>query len=221
MGVRLYTPNNFAIAKIGINGFVQYTLGWARDNASAVNQYDWRSEWALSSFDARHRMIGNVSLRMPRTTTLSFLVTANSGRPYSLTTGLDNNGDQATNDRPAGVARNSLTGPGSYNVQMNFTKQFALRKPEAQQQRAGNNAGSANPAAPQMIISGPGGPAVIGSQPTANTPGPKANFTVNVMNLLNNTQNRGYSGVLTSPLFGKSTGAAQGRVIILGLNFTF
>jgi hypothetical protein len=38
---------------------------------------------------------------------------------------------------------------------------------------------------------------------------------------LNNTQNRGYSGVLTSPLFGKSTGASQGRLIILGLNFTF
>ncbi|HMF02810.1 MAG TPA: carboxypeptidase regulatory-like domain-containing protein [Terriglobia bacterium] len=221
MGVRLYTPNNFAIAKIGINGFVQYTLGWARDNASAVNQYDWRSEWALSSFDARHRMIGNVSLRMPRTTTLSFLVTANSGRPYSLTTGLDNNGDQAINDRPAGIARNSLTGPGVYNVQMNFTKQFALRKPEGQQQTAGNNAGAPNPAAPQMIISGPGGPAVIGGQPATNTPGPKANFTVNVINLLNNTQNRGYSGVLTSPLFGKSTGAAQGRLIILGLNFTF
>jgi hypothetical protein len=104
---------------------------------------------------------------------------------------------------------------------MNFTKQFALRKPEGQQPAAGNNAGAANPAAPQMIISGPGGPAVIGGQPTTNTPGPKANVTVNVINLLNNTQNRGYSGVLTSPLFGKSTGAAQGRLIILGLNFTF
>jgi hypothetical protein len=96
-----------------------------------------------------------------------------------------------------------------------------LRKPEGQQQTAGNNAGTTNPAAPQMIISGPGGPAVIGGQPASNTPGPKANFTVNVINLLNNTQNRGYSGVLTSPLFGKSTGAAQGRLIILGLNFTF
>jgi hypothetical protein len=92
IGLRVYTPNNLAVRRIGINGFVQYTLGWAQDNASAVNQYDWRSEWARSGFDTRHRMIGNMSLRMPMTTTLSFLVMANSGRPYSITTGLDNNG---------------------------------------------------------------------------------------------------------------------------------
>jgi hypothetical protein len=221
MGVRVYTPNNFALGRVGINGFVQYTLGWSQDNASAVNQYDWRSEWARSQFDSRHRMISNVSFRMPLVTTLSFLVTANSGRPYSLTTGQDNNGDQTTNDRPAGIGRNSLNGPGTYNVQMSFTKQFALRKPESSRQTAGNNGGG--PLPPQMVISGPGGPTVIpGPGPgAANTPGPKANFSVNVINLLNNTQNRGYSGVLTSPLFGKSTGAAAGRIIILGLNFTF
>src|SRR6185295_1301959 len=44
IGIRVYTPNNFAIRRIGITGFVQYTLGWAQDNGSAVNQYDWRSE---------------------------------------------------------------------------------------------------------------------------------------------------------------------------------
>ena len=223
VGLRLYTPNNFTVHRIGINGFVQYTLGWAYDNNSAVNQYDWRSEWAHSSFDTRHRMISNVSLRLPKTSTVSFLIFANSGRPYSITTGKDNNGDQSTNDRPAFVARNTLTGPGSYNVQMSFTKQFSLRRPESQRQTAGNNAGGANAANPQMIIAGPGGPTVItGPQPNgANTPGPKANFSVNVQNLLNNTQNRGYFGVVTSPLYGKSTGAAAGRTIILGLNFTF
>jgi outer membrane receptor protein involved in Fe transport len=103
---------------------------------------------------------------------------------------------------------------------MNFTKQFSLRKPESQRQTAGNAAG-ANAATPQMIISGPGGPAVIqGPQAPASTPGPKANFTINVNNLLNNTQNRGYYGVV-GPRFGQSTGAAAGRIIILGLNFTF
>jgi len=218
VGLRVYTPNNLAIRKIGINGFVQYTLGWAQDNASAVNQYNWRSEWSRSSFDSRHRILSNISFRMPRVTTLSFLVTANSGRPYSLTTGLDNNGDQTTNDRPAGIARNSLVGPGGYNVQMNFTKQFSLKKAESSRQSGGNAGPNQNP---QMIISGPGGPAVINGPQTSNTPGPKANFTVNVGNLLNNTQNRGYSGVLTSPLFGRSTGAAAGRIVILGLNFTF
>jgi hypothetical protein len=137
-----------------------------------------------------------------------------------LTTGLDNNGDQTTNDRPAGVRRNSLVGPGAYNVQMNFTKQFSLRKQETSRQSAGNGGGQ-NPQNPQMIISGPGGPAVISGPQSSNTPGPKANFTINVSNLLNNTQNRGYSGVLTSPLFGKSTGAAAGRIVISGLTSRF
>jgi hypothetical protein len=189
VGLRVYTPNNLALGKIGINGFAQYTLGWSHDNASAVNQYDWRSEWARSSFDSRHRLVSNLSLRMPLTTTVSFLMTANSGRPYSITTGQDNNGDQATNDRPEGIARNSLTGPGAYNVQMNFSKQFSLRKSETGQTAA--NAGGGNPAAGQMIIAGPGGPAVIGGPgPGSSTPGPKANVTVNIINLLNNTQNR-------------------------------
>jgi len=166
-------------------------------------------------------MFSNLSFRMPLAMTLSFLLTANSGRPYSITTGQDNNGDQVTNDRPAGILRNSLTGPSTYNVSANFTKQFSLRKTETR--TAGNNGTAANPSTPQMIIAGPGGPAVIAAPPPGgtNTPGPKANFSVNVNNLLNNTQNRGYFGVLTSPLFGKSTGAAPGRTVILGLNFTF
>jgi hypothetical protein len=161
----------------------------------------------------------NVNFRMPLATTLSFLLTANAGRPYSITTGQDNNGDQVANDCPVGVLRNSLTGPSTYNVSMNFTKQFALRKAETTQSAGNNAAGAA--ATPQMIIAGPGGPAVIAAPPASTSPGPKANFSVNVNNLLNNTQNRGYFGVLTSPLFGRSTGAAAGRSINLGLNFTF
>src|SRR5207248_2981697 len=94
VGLRLYTPNNFAVHGIGITGFFQYVVGWAQDNANAQNQYDWRSEWALSSFDTRHRFFSNLNLRLPKDTTMSFLISANSGRPYSLTTGRDNNGDQ-------------------------------------------------------------------------------------------------------------------------------
>jgi hypothetical protein len=217
LGLRLYTPNSLAVHHIGINGFVQYTLGWAYDNASAANQYDWRSEWALSSFDTRHRFISNLSLRMPKDTSVNFLIFANSGRPYSLTTGRDNNGDQSTNDRPAGVWRNSLTGPGSYSVNMSFTKQFLLRKPESQ--RVASVA--ANPAAPQLIVGGPGGPTVIPQGMGSSPPGPKLAFNVNANNLLNNTRITGYSGVLTSPLFGKPIGAAAGRTVMLGLSLSF
>ena len=220
VGLRVYTPNNFTIHRIGINGFVQYTLGWAYDNASAMNQYDWRSEWGLSSFDARHRFLSNLSFRLPKDTTVSFLVNGNTGRPYSLTTGKDDNGDQTTNDRPAGVSRNSLTGPGSYTVNMSFTKTFVLKKPETQRSAANASPGP-NAAAPQLIVGGPGGPAVIPQGPGNSAPGPKLAFNVNAQNLLNNTRITGYSGVLTSPLFGKPIGSAAGRTVMLGLNLTF
>ena len=220
LGLRLYTPNNFVVHGIGINGFVQYVLGWAYDNASAQNQYDWRAEWARSPFDTRHRLVSNLNLRLPRDTSLSFLIIGNSGRPYSLTTGQDNNGDQSTNDRPAGSPRNSLTGPGSYNVNANFTKLFPLRR---ESQRTASNApdGGINPNAPQIFVGGPGGPIAIPQGPGSSAPGPKLQFTVSATNLLNNTQLRGYSGVMTSPLFGKPIGAASGRMIMAGLGLIF
>jgi hypothetical protein len=215
IGFRIYTPNNFAIHRIGINGFVQYVVGWAYDSGSAVNQYDWRSEWSLSSFDTRHRLVSNLNLKVPKDISLSFLITANSGRPYSLTTGQDNNGDQAANDRPLGVPRNSLTGPGSYNVNANFTKIVGLRKPAET-----SKAAPGNPGVPQ-IVGGPGGPTVI-PQNGGNAPqGPRLQFNVSANNLLNNTQLRGYSGVLTSPLFGKPTGAAAGRSVTVGMGLLF
>ncbi len=214
VGVRLYTPNNFRIRRIGIDGFVQYVLGWAYDNASAQNQYNWRSEWSLSSFDSRSRLTSNLNIKLPKDISMSFLITARSGRPYSLTTGQDNNGDQTTNDRPPGVHRNSLTGPGSYNVNANFTKTIALRRAES------SKAAGANPGVPQ-VVGGPGGPTVIPQSSGNQAPGPRLQFNVSANNLLNNTQLRGYSGVLTSPLYGKPTGAAAGRSVTAGLGILF
>src|SRR5262245_63532770 len=114
MGLRFYTPNNFAVHGIGINGFVQYVLGWAYDNASAQreivqrvlgwaydnasaqNQYDWRPEWARSSSDVRHRLVSNLNLKIPEDISLSVLNIGNSCRRYTLKTGRDNNREQGT-----------------------------------------------------------------------------------------------------------------------------
>jgi hypothetical protein len=210
----LYTPGNFRFHRIGIDGFVQYVLGWAYDNASAQNQYNWRSEWSLSSFDSRSRLTSNLNIKLPKDISMSFLITARSGRPYSLTTGQDNNGDQTTNDRPAGVPRNSLTGPGFYNVNANFTKTIPLRRAES------SKAAGVNPGVPQ-VVGGPGGPTVIPQSSGSPTQGPRLQFNVSANNLLNNTQLQGYSGVMTSPLFGKPTGAAPGRSVTAGLGILF
>jgi hypothetical protein len=203
-----------------VTGFVQYTQGWAYDNGSSENQYDWRSDWAPSNFDTRQRFLSNLTVNLPRAMSASFLTIANSGRPYSMTTGSDNNGDQATNDRPTGVPRNSLRGPGFYNVNMSFTKTFVLKRTESPRSGPGGAAGPL-PGAPPMIVGGPGGPAVISPQSGSSAPGPKLSFNANVNNLFNNTQLRSYGGVLTSPLFGKPTSAGTGRTVMLGVSMSF
>src|SRR5688572_31442407 len=127
-------------------------------------------------------MQSSLSVTLPWQTSISFLMFANSGRPYSITTGRDENGDQTTNDRPAGYGRNSATGPGSYNIDTQITKTITLGK--LFPSRAGNNA---LPQLPPPLP--PGG---------ATPAGPRLSFVLSARNLLNNTQLRGYSGVITS-----------------------
>jgi hypothetical protein len=56
-----------------------------------------------------------------------------SGKPVDVTTGADNNHDGIVNDRPAGVPRNSLAGPGTINLDLNLAHDFSLsgKKKEA------------------------------------------------------------------------------------------
>src|SRR5215831_12530743 len=51
-----------------------------------------------------------------------------SGRPYSMTTGRNDNHDTIANDRPAGVRRNSLQGPGVATLDLRWSKEFFLKK---------------------------------------------------------------------------------------------
>ena len=50
---------------------------------------------------------------------------------------------------------------------------------------------------------------------------PLITFNVQVQNLLNNTRVNGYSGVITSPLFGTATTWGAGRSITLSLQTRF
>jgi hypothetical protein len=47
---------------------------------------------------------------------------ATSGRPYSLTTGRDDNNDGLGNDRPAGVGRNTLAGPSFFGLDLRLAR---------------------------------------------------------------------------------------------------
>ncbi|HEX7312778.1 MAG TPA: carboxypeptidase regulatory-like domain-containing protein [Pyrinomonadaceae bacterium] len=90
----------------GISMNLNYTLGKAQSNADfggyPVNQYDLTGEYGRTSFDSRHRFIMFASLAVPKLKlSLSPIIIANTGRPFNIITGFDNNSDGIINDRPA------------------------------------------------------------------------------------------------------------------------
>jgi outer membrane receptor protein involved in Fe transport len=115
------------------NGTAQYTLGRAYNNASGVNalpanNYDLTLEWSRAEFDERQRFNLLGTVEASDWFKLGLVLSLISGRPYNLTTGRDDNHDTVANDRPAGVRRNSLPGPGTATLDVRWSKEFELKK---------------------------------------------------------------------------------------------
>ncbi len=113
------------------NGTIQYNLGRAYNNAAGINalpanSYDLTSEWSRAEFDERHRFNLLGAIEAGDWFNLGLTLGLGSGRPYNLTTGRDDNRDSAANDRPAGVRRNSLQGPGAATLDLRWAKEFRL-----------------------------------------------------------------------------------------------
>ena len=220
--IRLYTPTiglpgtpgTLYLGHFAFGGTIAYARGYSYDDlGTAPNQYNFSREWARSQNDQRNRIQAQFQMRPTATVgLLTFNITSGSGRPYSLTTGRDDNGDQSSTDRPAGIGRNTLTAPGTYNVDVTWNKIKTL-KPGSRTSAPGGNVGDA-----QITGGQTGGVQQVGRVTFA---GPRIIWTLSVRNLLNNTQVRSVSGIQTSPLFGKAITFAAGRMITAGLSFNF
>jgi hypothetical protein len=195
------------------------------------NNYDLAADWGRSQNDQRHRFQANININMPWNMSLRLNPSASSGRPYNITTGRDDNGDTTINDRPAGVARNSGNGPANYNINLNFSKTFALTRQEpvdaaaqaansfVEPQRGGGFPGGGFPGGGFPGGGGQGGQRGPGGQQRPGViNGPRMTFSIQVSNLFNHPNQQIQSGVLTSPYFGLITGN-QPRSISLSLNF--
>ena len=115
------------------SGMVQYTLGRAYDDTSGIssfpaNNYDVSGEWSRADSDARHGFYLYGTLNPGKLFNLGVVFSARSGRPYSLITGRDDNRDSFATDRPLGVWRNSLEGPGSDTLDLRWSKEFFLQR---------------------------------------------------------------------------------------------
>ncbi len=115
------------------NGTIQYTLGRANDDTGGIdslpaNNYNLRPEWSRADYDQRHRFELTGSIKAGDWFDLGMRLSLNSGRPYSLTTGRDDNNDTVANDRPDGERRNTLQGPGSAILNLRWSKEFELSR---------------------------------------------------------------------------------------------
>lgn len=108
---QLVTNLNYRAGRVSIFGF--YVLNFAKsDTAGAgsfgTNPFNLGQDYGRAQFDTRHRVFLGGSLTLPHLINLSPLLVANSGSPYNITAGTDNNGDTIYNDRavlvPAGTA---------------------------------------------------------------------------------------------------------------------
>src|SRR5262245_45611958 len=113
------------------NGTIQYNLGRAYNNASGINSqpannYDLTGEWSRAEFDERHRINLLGAIEAGDWFNLGLTLSLTSGLPYTLTTGRDDNKDGNANERPTGVRRNSLQGPGAATLDLRWTREFRL-----------------------------------------------------------------------------------------------
>jgi hypothetical protein len=163
--------------------------------ALPANGPDLDTEWGPTA--PTHQGSATVNLRLIERgggtgLGLSLNLQARSGTPYTITTGHDDNRDGVFNDRPAGVTRNSVR--TAAHVTLNGALNYSWRF-------------------------GPRGLAPDGSPQQLARYG--VVWSLNFRNLTNHDNLVGYSGVLTSPLFGQATNVSNPRRFQLSLRFDF
>ena len=191
-----------------------YTLGRSdndTDGAFAVPATgSLAADWGPAQNDVRHRFSAFFGAGWLRNFNANLNLNYSSGSPYTIRTGLDDNGDQIFNDRPAGVGRNSLRGAGAFNLSGFFVYNIPIG-----QKKLG-------PMPPGIFVMGsPGGNFNVQTMQADALPRFRIGVIVNAQNITNHSNYVGYSGTRSSPFFGLPTAVQGMRKIDVGLNFNF
>jgi hypothetical protein len=115
------------------SGQAQYTLGRTYDNTSGItffptNSYNAAADWGLSDNNRLHKFDLLASSQPTRFFTFGVGLSLYAGKPVDIMTGGDDNHDGILNDRPAGVPRNTMAGPGSIDLDLSVSHDFLLSK---------------------------------------------------------------------------------------------
>lgn len=217
-GHMLHTGLNFNLPWHRTRLFVSYTLGQLMNDTDGAlslpaDNANPAAEWGPAPTDVRHRVGGMLTMDLWKGFRVATNFSASTGLPYNVTTGYDDNADTVSNDRPAGLGRNSARGNGRWDVGGRLSWSFGFGERKAD---------------------GPGGVPVVmvrhvggGETPMGGFSGGAENkrwrfeLYVAAQNVFNHTNWFGYSGVMTSPFFGRPTSASPPRRVELGTRFSF
>lgn len=198
--------------------FINYTWMKSETNTTGAfsvpaNGDNLDTEWGPAMGDVRHRAGASFSLRPTPNLSVSMNVRAQSGSPYNVTTGRDDNGDGLFNDRPAGVKRNSARTAAQWDLggRISYAWGFGTR---------GQTSGGGGTQT-VMIGGGGGGGMAAGFGGGAADKRFRIELYLSAQNLLNRANYVGYSGVITSPFFGQPTNVMNPRKLQMGLRFGF
>ena len=162
-------------------------------------------QWSYASSDTRHRMRASFSTQALRNLNAQLSWNANSGAPYTITTGTDDNGDSIFNDRPLLTPRNSVRLPWRSTFSANVSYTIPIG------------------AAPIEGGGGRGGPQRAQNAQTGRRGGRQKGITLNVSvnNLTNRANYSGFSGVMTSQYFLQPTNVSNPRQVDVSLRLNF
>jgi len=198
--------------KRGLSFFVSYGLARARNNTegafSVPASNTLATEWGPSAGDVRHRANFAIYSSALKNLSASVNLSISGGAPYTIRTGLDDNGDLIFNDRPPGVGRNTERAAMQWWSYGYFTYAIGIGKRTV-------------PLPPGITITSSGGALSIGTMAMPDAPRYRLLLSLSVQNLTNHANWVGYSGNMRSPFFLKPTGVDGVRTANLSLGFSF
>jgi hypothetical protein len=113
------------------SGMIVYEWGRRMNDTNGItsfpaNNWNPRGEWSRASSDSRNFVYLYGTVKAGKYFKLGAIFSANSGNPYTMTTGLDDYHDGLTNARPPGVPRNSLHGTGAATLDLRWSREIPV-----------------------------------------------------------------------------------------------
>lgn len=174
---------------------------------------DLDEEWGPVA--PRHRFGGQFNMQPFASFNVSLTARVQSGTPYNITTGRDDNGDGVFNDRPAGVRRNAALTAGQWDLGARISYAIGFGEPRQQAGGGGTQV--------TVAIGGAGGGMPVGGIAVSGAEAKRfrIEFYAAAQNVTNHRNYSAYSGVMTSPFFRQPTTVVNPRKIEVGMRFGF